>query len=197
MGDLLMGLIVGFVAAVILMSFLLFVVTRRLRLSHQDDTERYDEAISDLRSERADDKETNRRLRHELVSLSPDRLVETATNAEFERDAALAERDQALEHLHVVNQDLSVASRRLADRESKLRQYREALKEIRMSLEAQDRDRGVGAAAENLIDTDTDEVPTEALVQLEPEPPSPPIDLPQMPEAAEPEPETADATFSD
>jgi len=155
-----MGLIVGFAAAVILMSFLLFVVTR-------------------------------------LVSLSPDRLVETATNAEFERDAALSERDQALEHLHVVNQDLSVASRRLADRESKLRQYREALKEIRMSLEAQDRDRGVGAAAGNLIDTDTDEVPTEALVQLDPEPPSPPIDLPQMPEASEPEPETADATFSD
>ncbi len=191
-----MGLIVGFVAAVILMSFLLFVVTRRLRLTHEDDTARYDEAIRDLRQERAEDKETNRRLRHELVSLSPDRLVETATNAEFERDAAAAERDQAIEQLHIVNQDLTVASRRLADRESKLRQYREALKEIRISLEAQDRDRGVAAAANDLIDTDTDEVPAEALIQLEPEPPSPPIDL-QAQTAPEPHPETADATFSE
>ncbi len=195
MGDLLMGLIVGFVAAVILMCFLLFVVTRRLRLRHAEETSRYDESITDLRQERAEDKETNRRLRHELVSLSPDRLVEATTNAEFERDNALSERDQALEQLHLMQQDFGVANRRLADQESKLRQYREALKEIRISLEAQDRERSMlmPAAADNLIDTDTDEVPAEALLRLQADPPIAPV----APVPIELHPEPADASVSD
>lgn len=164
-----MGGILGFVAAIVLMSAVLFLITRRLQLRHREETRRYDESIVDLRQERAEDKETNRRLRHELVSLSPDRLIETASTAEFERDHAISERDQALEQLQLVQTDLGSASRRLADREAKLRQYREALKEIRMSLEAQDRGRTI-AAAGGLIHTDTDEVPAEALVQVEPEP---------------------------
>lgn len=193
MGDLLMGLIVGFVAAVIIMSFALFVVTRRLRVRHAEETSRYDESITDLRQERAEDKETNRRLRHELVSLSPDRLVEATTNAEFERDNALSERDQALEQLQLMQQDFGVANRRLADRESKLRQYREALKEIRISLEAQDRERSMPASADNLIDTDTDDVPADALMQLQADAPAAPV----PPTPIELRPEPADASVSD
>lgn len=164
-----MGVILGAVAAIVFMSVALFLVMRRLQMRHGLETQRYDESIVDLRQERAEDKETNRRLRHELVSLSPDRLIETASTAEFERDHAISERDQALEQLHLVQQDMTSATRRLADREAKLRQYREALKEIRMSLEAQDRGRGDLAAAGGLIDTDTDEVPAEAF-PLDPNP---------------------------
>ncbi|MGI9595771.1 MAG: hypothetical protein ACR2QK_06410 [Acidimicrobiales bacterium] len=152
------GLIVGFVAAIVFMALVLFLLNRRLKNRHNDDVRRYDAAIVDLRQERAEDKETNRRLRHELVSQSPGRLVETANSAEIERDSAVSERDQALEQLHLTQQDLSMANGRLADREAKLRQYREALKEIRMSLEAQDRVRSV-QAADHLIDADTGELP--------------------------------------
>lgn len=166
MDGLVTGLIVGFVAAVVLMCFVLFLITRRLRAQQGLEVERFEESIVDLRQERAEDKETNRRLRHELVSQSPGRLVETATTAEFDRDNAISERDQALDQLQLVQQDLASANRRLADRENKLRQYREALKEIRISLEAQDRVREV-AGADNLIDTDTDEVPAEALARVE------------------------------
>lgn len=182
-----MGVILGSFAAIVFMSVVLFLVTRRLQVRHRLETQRYDESILDLRQERAEDKETNRRLRHELVSLSPDRLIETATTAEFERDHAITERDQAIEQLHLVQQDLSTAGRRLADREAKLRQYREALKEIRMSLEAQDRGRSMAAAAGGLIDTDTGEVPQDALAQLENAGPAPvePVPTPPEPEPAD------------
>ncbi len=181
-----MGVILGAIAAVVFMSVVLFLVTRRLRVRHSVETQRYDESILDLRQERAEDKETNRRLRHELVSVSPDRLIETATTAEFERDHAITERDQAIEQLHLVQQDLSNASHRLADREAKLRQYREALKEIRMSLEAQDRGRSI-AAAGGLIDTDTADVPRDSLAQLENAGPAPvePVPTPPQPEPAD------------
>lgn len=181
MDDLGLGLIIGFAAGLIVMGLVTFLYSRRLAVRHHDELQRYDESIVDLRQERAEDKETNRRLRHELVSRSPDRLVETATSAELERDSALSERDQALEQLHLVQGDLSVATGRLADRENKLRQYREALKEIRMSLEAQDRVRSV-QAADGLIDTDTGEVPASALdgvgnAHAEPHPEPEPVDL--------------------
>lgn len=168
MDDLVLGLIVGFVAATLLLSGVMFLVIRRLRARQEAEIQRFDESILDLRQERAEDKETNRRLRHELVAQSPDRLVETATTASFERDQAVSERDQAVEQLNLVKQDLTMANSRIADREAKLRQYREALREIRISLEAQDRTRSVNAA-DGLIDTDTDEVPAEALAQAEQE----------------------------
>ena len=161
MTDLVTGLIVGFVAAIVLMCLVLYPVARRLTMRHEEDLRRYGESIIDLRQERAEDKETNRRLRHQLVANSPDRLVEIATNAELERDSALGERDQALEQLHLLQRDLSLANGRLTDREAKLRQYREALKEIRISLEAQDQVRA-SDEAEPVIGTTTDEVPAAA-----------------------------------
>ncbi len=166
MGDLVTGVIIGFAVAVALMCLLWFVATRRTREQHRREIERYDESIVDLRQERAEDKETNRRLRHELAANTPDRLVESTTRAEIDRDSALVERDQALEQLDLVQKDLAAANGRITDRENKLRQYREALKEIRMSLEAQGRN-ATADAAEGLIDTDTGEVPAEAMAAIE------------------------------
>lgn len=166
MGDLVTGVIIGFVAAVALMCLLWFFITRNLREKHRREIDRYDESIIDLRQERAEDKETNRRLRHELAANTPDRLLESATNAEIERDSALVERDQALEQLDLVQSDLASANGRLADREAKLRQYREALKEIRISLEAQGRG-PTAQPADGLIDTDTGDVPEEVLASAE------------------------------
>lgn len=153
------GLIIGFVAGLVLMAFITFLVGRRARSRHVEEIQRYDDSIVDLRQERAEDKETNRRLRHELAARSPDRLIETAATAELDRDNALSERDQALDQLQLVQHDLTVATNRLADREAKLRQYREALHEIRVSLEAQDRTRTVEQA--ELIGSRTDDVPAD------------------------------------
>ncbi|MGH1487887.1 MAG: hypothetical protein ACRBK7_00585 [Acidimicrobiales bacterium] len=161
MDDLVIGLIAGFAAAVVLMALIMFLSGRRAKARQAEEIQRYDASIVDLRQERAEDKETNRRLRHELVSQSPDRLVETANAAELERDSAVSERDQALEQLQLVQQDLTQAHGRIADREAKLRQYREALKEIRVALEAQDRGAaGSMHAANGLIGTDTGELLT-------------------------------------
>lgn len=138
------------------MSLVWFLATRRLRAQHGQEVARYDESITDLRQERAEDKETNRRLRHELVANTPERLQEQANRAEIDRDSAVAERDQALEQLELVQNDLTAANSRIADRETKLRQYREALKDIRMSLEAQGR--RASDAADGLLATDTGDV---------------------------------------
>jgi chromosome segregation ATPase len=156
--DVMIGLIAGFVAGLVLMALILFVLRRRLISGHQAEIQRYDESIVDLRQERAEDKETNRRLRHELAAQSPERLVETTRSAEMERDNAVSERDQALEQLQLVQADLSQANSRITDREAKLREYREALKEIRVALEAQDRSGRSVQAANGLIDTDTSEL---------------------------------------
>lgn len=158
MSDLWIGLIAGFAVAVVLMALFMFLSSRRLKDSHAAEIARYDESIVDLRQERAEDKETNRRLRHELAAQSPDRLVETTRSAELERDSAVSERDQALEQLNLVQGDLSQANGRIADREAKLRQYREALREIREALESQGRGGRQMQAANGLIDTDTGEL---------------------------------------
>ncbi|MEM7274916.1 MAG: hypothetical protein AAF547_17675 [Actinomycetota bacterium] len=158
------GGIVGFAIALVVMCLAWYLGTRSARDKHGREIARLDESILDLRQERAEDKETNRRLRHQLASNTPDRLLEATAHAELERDAVLVERDQALEQLELVRQDLGQATRRLADRESKLRQYREALKEIRLSLEAQDPNR-TARAADGLIDTDTAEVPADAVAE--------------------------------
>ena len=185
MGDLLLGLVVGFFAAVIVMSFVLFTVSRRLKLQHANETAQHQESLIDLRQERSVDKETNRQLRHDLLAQGSDRLLETTKRAEFERDAAVSERDNALQQLHVVQQDFTAASSKLVDRESKLRQYREALQEIRMSLEAQDRER---ANAQTVVGADVEETPGEAIAKLDAHGPAGQIEL---------EPEPADATVNE
>ena len=158
MTDLVMGLIVGFVVGSVLLSVLMYVAVGRVRQSLAARAQTQDETIADLRQERAEDKETNRRLRHELHSLSsgypPAPAVaeqpHVSTDVELEIDAARAERDDALEQLADAQRSLESARARLADREAKLREYRDALKEIRLSLEAQDGLRGIITITEDV-----------------------------------------------
>ena len=90
-------------------------------------------ALRELRQERADDRETNRRLRRELAIKTP---------ANFE--ATRQERDWALDELDKLSTELQAAATELADRDRSLRQARLAIHEIRAQLEA---DRFNGAAA--------------------------------------------------
>ena len=139
MSDVVLGLVIGasgaLVAAAVALAFYLRRVTRR----HAGLMEDRESLILEMRHEAAEDRETNRRLRHELAVSTPAHLMETASAAEIERNGAVSERDQALEQLDLVQRDLAAAKSRLTDQDAKLRQYREALQEIRLSLEAQGR----------------------------------------------------------
>ncbi len=150
MTDLVMGLIVGFVVGTILLSGLLYVAITRVRASLVDRLAAQEETIVDLRQELAEDKETNRRLRHQLHSLSGGSdgaavgsVVADVASYPVDIDSALSQRDAAWQELAETQRSLESVRARLADREDKLREYREAVKEIRLSLESQDRLRGI------------------------------------------------------
>lgn len=152
MTDLVLGLIVGAVIALVIAGIGCWLYLRRLVADHALLVADLDTTVLELRQEAAEDKETNRRLRHELAVKTPGHLLETATSAEMERDSAITERDQAIEQLELVHRDLAASKTRLGHQEAKLRQYREALQEIRLSLEAQGRDRG-GLSSATILDT--------------------------------------------
>lgn len=166
MTDLVLGLIVGGVVSLVIAGIGTWSYVRRLNRNHEEQVTALDTSVLELRQEAAEDKETNRRLRHELAVSTPGHLLETATSAEMERDGAISERDQAIEQLELVQRDLANATTRLADQDAKLRQYREALQEIRMSLEAQGRSRA-GLASASMLDTGelTGHQPTELTAQ--------------------------------
>ncbi len=152
MTDLVLGLVVGGVVSLVVLGIGSWIYVRRLITAHGEQVSALDSSVLELRQDAAEDKETNRRLRHELAVKTPGHLLETATSAEMERDGAISERDQAIEQLDLVQRDLAAAKTRLADQESKLRQYREALQEIRLSLEAQGRSRA-GLTTTSMLDT--------------------------------------------
>lgn len=152
-GDVMVGVVIGVVVTLLLVSIGLVSYLRGLRRTHAEDRAAAEAAMLELRQELAEDKETNRRLRHELAVKTPGNLLETAATAEMERNGALSERDQALEQLGLVERDLRVARTRLTKQEAKLRRYREALQEIRLSLEAQGRDRSSVGRAGSMLDT--------------------------------------------
>ncbi len=150
MTDMVMGLIIGFAVGSVLLSGLLYVAVTRVRAAQADRLAAQDEAIADLRQELADDKETNRHLRHQIHALTVggdgvpiESLDPHHTAHGVDVDAVLAERDGALRDLAETQRTLESIRARLADREDKLREYREAVKEIRLSLESQDRLRGL------------------------------------------------------
>lgn len=182
MTDLVLGLIVGGVLSLVIAGIGSWFYVRRLTRDHGEQVTALDTSVLELRQEAAEDKETNRRLRHELAVSTPGHLLETATSAEMERDGAISERDQAIEQLDLVQRDLANATTRLADQDAKLRQYREALQEIRMSLEAQGRSRA-GLASASMLDTG--ELTGHQPAELTPQ------DVGHH-EPPEPEPETAD-----
>ncbi len=150
MTDLVMGLIIGFAVGSFSLSGLLYVAIKRLRASQADRLASQEETIVDLRRELAEDKETNRQLRHQIHSLSAGAdgvvigLVEGGTATQgVDIDTAVSELDVARRELAETQRSLESVRARLADREDKLREYREAVKEIRLSLESQDRLRGL------------------------------------------------------
>lgn len=163
MSELVIGVIIGAVGASIIVALLAWWQHRQTAIRHFDELAERDDTVLELRQDAAEDKETNRRLRHELAVKTPGHLLETATNAEMERDGALSERDQAIEQLDLVHRDLAAAKTRLTEQDAKLRQYREALQEIRLSLEAQGRERHLEPASglESELDmTDGELAPT-------------------------------------
>ncbi len=145
MTDMVMGLIIGFMVGSTLLSILLYLAVQRAKAGYSDRLADRHETIVDLRSELAEDKETNRRLRHQIHSLT--------TAGDFGADGALntlstdvpidIERDAVRLELAATQRNLESVRARLADREAKLREYREAVKEIRLSLESQDRLRSI------------------------------------------------------
>ncbi len=152
MSDLVIGLVIGAGGALVVTLTLLWGYLRDLARRQAERPDERDAMILEMRQEAAEDRETNRRLRHELAVTTPAHLLETASAAEIERDGAVSERDQALEQLDLVQRDLAAARSRLADQDTKLRQYREALQEIRLALEAQGSGRSAGPAS-SVIDT--------------------------------------------
>lgn len=116
--------LLGLVAGVIVVALFLPSLNKRVRSRHQVEIDRLDGEIADLRQDQADDREVNRRLRHDLAINTPATL-----------DATVQERDEALEELAGLNRDLQKASVELADRDRSLRQALLAIREIRQELE--------------------------------------------------------------
>lgn len=166
MTDLVMGLIIGFAVGSVLLSGLLLVAIGRVRAGQANRLAAQEETIVDLRQELADDKETNRRLRHQLHSLavgadgaSFSSIEASAAIHGVDLDTALSERDMARQDLAETLRSLESVRARLADREDKLREYREAVKEIRLSLESQDRLRGILNTQD--VPEDSEDVPAD------------------------------------
>ncbi len=196
--------LIGLAVGLLLFALLLPATNKRQRARHQAVIDRYEAELSELRQERADDRETNRRLRRELAINTPHSL-----------EATREERNRAIEELDKLSSELRNTTIELADRDRSLREARLAIHDIRVQLE---RDRfnlgiddhgeadgavggpeavneavidGAGSAIDNAvsaldeivagIDEAADE-PSGALVV--PEPPSPPAPpTPPMPPA--------------
>ena len=121
----------GLVAGVVLFALVLPPLNNRLKQRHQGEIDRRERVIADLREERAEDRETNRHLRHQLA-------INTPQNFEMmreERDAAVGELDGLIARLREARAQLDV-------RDRSLREARLAIHDIRVRLE---RDRN-GAA---------------------------------------------------
>ncbi|MFV0259570.1 MAG: hypothetical protein ACK5PP_14135 [Acidimicrobiales bacterium] len=113
LGIMLIGLIVGLVVAGAMVPS----YTRRVCRRYTEREGQLEADLADLRREQAADRETNRRLRHDLAVNTPEHLELTRE----ERDWALAELDRAKGDL--------------ADRDRSLREARLAIQEIRVDLE--------------------------------------------------------------
>ncbi len=157
MTDMVMGLVIGFSVGSVLLTLLLYLALKQVRGEQAGRLNAQEETIADLRQELAEDKETNRHLRHQLHSLSTGASGLSPMNGglvegEVDINTALEERDDARRQLAEAQRSIeSIRARLEDDREAKLREYREAVKEIRLSLESQDRLRGLVAV--------TDEIP--------------------------------------
>ena len=114
------------VAVALLACSALFMLTRRqMRLSNRAQVEKYEQTVLDLRQERAEGREANRRLRHELAVSTPEHLESTR-----------GELAEATERIETLEAELLDAREQLVVRDQSLREARLAIQEIRLQLEA-------------------------------------------------------------
>lgn len=116
--------VIGLAVGLLLFALLLPATNKRQRARHQAALDRYEAELGELRQERADDRETNRRLRRELAINTPHSL-----------EATREERDRAIEELDKLSSELRHATMELADRDRSLREARLAIHDIRVQLE--------------------------------------------------------------
>ncbi len=153
------ALLIGFAIGAIVFSVLMLVVVRNVRKGLADDMAAKDRALDESRREAAEDRETNRRLRHEIHQLQhgySDNLAQPSAQdlshgglvGQSSADqswkpaspvlATVAPDVDAQVEIAALKDDLEDASLQIAAGEAKLKRYREALTEIRESLEARD-----------------------------------------------------------
>ncbi|MDH4076038.1 MAG: hypothetical protein OEW29_08885 [Acidimicrobiia bacterium] len=116
--------VIGLAVGLVLLALLVPVASKRMRARHEAAIHRYEAELAELRQERADDRETNRRLRREL-----------AINTPLSLEATREERDRAIEELDKLSSELRHATTELADRDRSLREARLAIHDIRVQLE--------------------------------------------------------------
>lgn len=116
-----LGMVVGLLAC----TAVFMLARRQLRLNNRSQIEQYEQTILDLRQERAEGREANRRLRHQLAVNTPENLEQTR--------ADLAEANERMQSLEA---DLIAAGEQLTVRDRSLREARLAIQEIRLQLEA-------------------------------------------------------------
>ena len=148
--------VLGMIAGVIAVALVLPSMNRRLAAKHQAEIDQYERLVGDLRRERADDRETNRRLRHQLAIRTPQNYENT-----------LEERDSAIGELEKLHTELRHTTLELADRDRSLREARLAIHDIRVELErnrfaAEEAADALHAAQEELA---TDEQPLDEHVE--------------------------------
>ncbi len=118
------ALVLGFIAGVVAVALVLPSMRRRTAARHQAEIDQYEQLVIDLRRERAADRETNRRLRHQLAIRTPQNYEHT-----------LEERDSAIDELDKLHTELRQTTLELADRDRSLREARLAIHDIRIELE--------------------------------------------------------------
>jgi uncharacterized membrane-anchored protein YhcB (DUF1043 family) len=116
--------VLGLIAGGLALALLRPTMNRRVSAKYQAEIDQYQYELSELRQERADDRETNRRLRRELAINTPHTLQST-------REA----RDRAVDELEKLHSELHKATSELADRDRSLREARLAIHDIRVQLE--------------------------------------------------------------
>lgn len=116
--------VLGLISGVTAVALILPSLNKRTVAKHQAQIDQYEQLVADLRREQADDRETNRRLRHQLA-------ISTPQNFEHTRE----ERDSAIEELDKLHSELRETTLELADRDRSLSEARLAIHDIRVELE--------------------------------------------------------------
>lgn len=116
--------VLGVVVGLLLFLALYLMARRQLRLNSRQQIEQYEQTILDLRQERAEGRETNRRLRHELAISTPEHLESTRLELADARERVLD-----------LESKLAEADVQLSLRDRSLRAARLAIQEIRLQLE--------------------------------------------------------------